>query len=70
MSARLLVFGRSGQLAQTLAAAASPFEPVLAGRERLDLAAADPDIAGLIAAVRPARGDQRRRLHRRRRRGN
>ena len=54
MSPRLLVFGRSGQLAQTLGAAASPFEPVLAGRERLDLAAADPDIAGLIAAVRPA----------------
>ncbi len=54
MSARLLVFGRSGQLARTLGAAASPFELVLAGRERLDLAAADPDIAGLIAAVRPA----------------
>jgi dTDP-4-dehydrorhamnose reductase len=54
MSARLLVFGRSGQLARALGEAASPFETVLAGRERLDLAAAEPDVAGLIAEVRPA----------------
>jgi dTDP-4-dehydrorhamnose reductase len=54
LTARLLVFGRSGQVARALADAASPFEHVLAGRERLDLAAPDPDIAGLIAETRPA----------------
>jgi dTDP-4-dehydrorhamnose reductase len=54
MSAPLLVFGRGGQVARALATAASPFEPVFAGREQLDLAAAGADIAGLIAEVRPA----------------
>ena len=54
MSARILVFGRTGQVAHALADAASPFERVLAGRERLDLAAPDPDIAGLIAETKPA----------------
>jgi len=54
VSARLLVFGRSGQVARALAEAASPFERVLAGRERLDLADPGADIAGLIAEVRPA----------------
>jgi dTDP-4-dehydrorhamnose reductase len=51
---KLLVFGRSGQVARALAARAGPFEVASAGRERLDLAAADPDIAGLISAERPA----------------
>ena len=54
MSGRLLVFGKTGQVAQALAEAASPFERSFAGRERLDLAAADVDIAGLIAETRPA----------------
>jgi dTDP-4-dehydrorhamnose reductase len=51
---KLLVFGRRGQVARALAAAPGPFEAVLAGRERLDLASAAPDVAGLIAAERPA----------------
>jgi dTDP-4-dehydrorhamnose reductase len=54
LSVRLLVFGKSGQVARALAHAPSPFEPIFAGRERLDLAAPDPDIAGLIAEARPA----------------
>lgn len=54
MSTRVLVFGRRGQVARALAEAPSPFELVFAGRERLDLAAPDPDIAGLIAEARPA----------------
>ena len=54
MSARLLVFGRHGQVARALAEAPSRFEPVFAGRERLDLASAAPDIAGLIAELKPA----------------
>ena len=54
MSARLLVFGRTGQVARALAEAPAPFEPVLAGRDRLDLAAEGADIAGLITELRPA----------------
>ncbi len=54
MSARLLVFGRQGQVAGALAEAPSRFERLFAGRERLDLASASPDIAGLIAELRPA----------------
>ena len=54
MSARLLVFGRQGQVAGALAEAPSHFECVFAGRERLDLASAAPDIAGLIAELKPA----------------
>ena len=54
MSARLLVFGRQGQVARALAEAPSRFEPVFAGRERLDLASTSPDIAGLIAELKPA----------------
>ena len=54
MTARLLVFGRQGQVAGALAKAAAGFEMIFAGRERLDLAAHAPDIAGLIAAVKPA----------------
>ena len=53
MTARLLVFGRRGQVAGALAKAAAGFEMIFAGRERLDLAAQAPDIAGLIAAVKP-----------------
>jgi dTDP-4-dehydrorhamnose reductase len=53
MPARLLVFGRSGQVARALAAAPAEFEVELAGRERIDLAQPAPDVAGLIAAVRP-----------------
>jgi dTDP-4-dehydrorhamnose reductase len=41
-------------VARALATAPGAFEAVLAGRERLDLASAAPDIAGLIAAERPA----------------
>jgi dTDP-4-dehydrorhamnose reductase len=48
------VFGRSGQVARALAEARTTFEVVAAGRERLDLAAPAPDIAGLIADERPA----------------
>jgi dTDP-4-dehydrorhamnose reductase len=51
---RVLVFGRSGQVARALAAAGPPFELVFAGRDRLDLAQPAPDIAGLIAATAPA----------------
>jgi len=51
---RLLVFGRRGQVAGALARAAAGFELTFAGRESLDLAAHTPDIAGLIAAVKPA----------------
>jgi len=54
MTARLLVFGRRGQVAGALARATAPFEMTFAGRERLDLAADAPDIAGLIAALNPA----------------
>ena len=50
----VLVFGRHGQVARALAEAPSRFECVFAGRERLDLASATPDIAGLIAETRPA----------------
>ena len=53
MTARLLVFGRQGQVAGALARAEAGFEMTFAGRERLDLAGAAPDIAGLIAAVKP-----------------
>jgi dTDP-4-dehydrorhamnose reductase len=49
---KLLVFGAHGQVARALAAA-RPGDVVLAGRERLDLAADAPDVAGLIAAERP-----------------
>lgn len=52
MPAKVLVFGRSGQVARALAEAAE-FEMTFAGRERIDLAAPSPDIAGLIAAARP-----------------
>jgi dTDP-4-dehydrorhamnose reductase len=54
MTARLLVFGRRGQVAAALARAGAEFELIFAGRERLDLAADAPDIAGLIAAAKPA----------------
>jgi dTDP-4-dehydrorhamnose reductase len=54
VTASILVFGRRGQVAHALAEAASPFERAFAGRDRLDLAAADADIAGLIAEARPA----------------
>jgi dTDP-4-dehydrorhamnose reductase len=54
VTARVLVFGRRGQVARALQVAASPLERVFAGRERLDLAAPGADIAGLIAEVRPA----------------
>lgn len=54
MPPRLLVFGRSGQVARALAAAPGEFEVELAGRERIDLAQPAPDVAGLIAALRPA----------------
>jgi dTDP-4-dehydrorhamnose reductase len=54
LSTRLLVFGQAGQVARALAEACAPFEPVLAGRQRLDLAAPEADIGGLIADVRPA----------------
>jgi dTDP-4-dehydrorhamnose reductase len=54
VSAPLLVFGRHGQVARALAEAPSRFERLFAGRERLDLAAASPDIAGLFAELRPA----------------
>ena len=53
MSARLLVFGQRGQVARALAEADSAFERVSAGRDRLDLAAEDADIAGFIAETRP-----------------
>jgi len=49
---KLLVFGAHGQVARALAAA-RPAEVVLAGRERLDLVADAPDVAGLIEAERP-----------------
>lgn len=55
MSGRLLVLGRSGQLARALAEAAGRnerFEVVLAGRERADLAVPGTASA-LIDAVRP-----------------
>jgi dTDP-4-dehydrorhamnose reductase len=54
VSAPLLVFGRLGQVAAALAEAPSRFECVFAGRERLDLASAAPDVAGLIVETRPA----------------
>ena len=55
MSPRILVFGRSGQVAQALARMApAPFEWDFAGRERLDLLARPDDAAELIAAVSPA----------------
>jgi len=53
MPAKLLVFGGQGQVAKALAETGS-FDVELSGRDRLDLAAADADIAGLIASVRPA----------------
>ncbi|MGH6957289.1 MAG: dTDP-4-dehydrorhamnose reductase [Caulobacteraceae bacterium] len=54
MSPKLLVFGRTGQVARALAAAPGPFDAVFAGRDRLDLSTASPDIAGLVGAERPA----------------
>lgn len=50
----VLVFGRQGQVARALAASGAPFEFVFAGRERLDLAREDADIAGLVVSERPA----------------
>jgi dTDP-4-dehydrorhamnose reductase len=55
MTARLLVFGRQGQVARALAASDAPYELEFAGRDRLDLSlASGADIAGLIAQIRPA----------------
>lgn len=53
MSAKVLVFGRQGQVARALAEARTPFELAFAGRDRLDLAAPEADVAALIAAERP-----------------
>jgi dTDP-4-dehydrorhamnose reductase len=50
----LLVFGRQGQVARALAASGAAYAFEFAGHDRLDLAQASPDIAGMIAAVRPA----------------
>jgi dTDP-4-dehydrorhamnose reductase len=47
---KLLVFGKSGQLARALARDAGA---VALGREDIDLAAADADIAGAIVSVKP-----------------
>ena len=54
MAARVLVFGRSGQVARALAAADFGIDVAFAGRETLDLAGPRPDIAGLIALTRAA----------------
>jgi len=54
VSARVLVFGASGQVARALAAARTPMTVTLAGRDRLDLAAAAaPAIAEFIDAAAP-----------------
>jgi dTDP-4-dehydrorhamnose reductase len=52
VSARLLVFGARGQVARALAAD-TRFAVTLAGREAIDLAAPDADVAGVIAAAQP-----------------
>jgi dTDP-4-dehydrorhamnose reductase len=54
VTAKILVFGESGQVARALAAAPGGFELDFAGRDRLDLAASSADIAGLIGAASPA----------------
>ena len=50
---RILVFGKSGQVATALARASAPFEVTALGRGEADLSTLDT-IAAAIAAVRPA----------------
>jgi dTDP-4-dehydrorhamnose reductase len=50
---KVLVFGRRGQVARALANSACEFELSFAGSDVLDLASADPDIAGLVAERKP-----------------
>ena len=51
--AAVLVFGREGRTARALAASRAASRAGVRRRDRLDLAAPSPDIAGLIAEVRP-----------------
>ena len=53
MPARVLVFGRQGQVARALAER-SDFDLRFAGHDRLDLASPNADVAGLIEAESPA----------------